>query len=176
MSNNFDVKSKNFDVKSNNELFKQALVEGVNRRIDRDIEEKQIEEMAKVIAEATKYAGKILVEETKSFVKENHRYHSKNDFDKAHEKSMSELEAEHLYNAGYRKQSENTVELHCKVGDTVYHTDGIRIYELEIFDISLRKNKPYYETESIDFDNDAIGKSIFLSKEEAEAKMKGGEE
>jgi hypothetical protein len=80
-----------------------------------------------------------------------------------------------LYNAGYRKQSENTVELHCKVGDTVYHTDGIRIYELEIFDISLRKNKPYYETESIDFDNDAIGQSIFLSKEEAEAKMKGGE-
>ena len=41
-------------------------------------------------------------------------------------------------------------------------------YELEIFDISLRKNKPYYETESIDFDDDAIGKSIFLTREEAE--------
>ena len=89
--------------------------------------------------------------------------------------ASSKMIATDLYNAGYRKQSENTVELHCKVGDTVYHTDGIRIYELEIFDISLRKNKPYYETESIDFDNDAIGKSIFLSKEEAEAKMKGGE-
>lgn len=34
----------------NKELFKQALIEGVNRRIDKDIEaEKQIEEMAKVI-------------------------------------------------------------------------------------------------------------------------------
>lgn len=84
--------------------------------------------------------------------------------------------AEDLYNAGYRKQSENMVEVFCKVGDTVYQTDGIRIYELEVFDVSLRKGKPYYETESIDFDNTAIGKSIFLTKEEAEAKMKGGAE
>ena len=84
--------------------------------------------------------------------------------------------AKHLYNAGYRKQSENMVEVFCKVGDTVYQTDGIIIYELEVFDVSLRKGKPYYETESIDFDNTAIGKSIFLTKEEAEAKMKGGAE
>ena len=28
--------------------------------------------------------------------------------------------AEALYNAGYRKQSDNAVELPCKVGDTVY--------------------------------------------------------
>ena len=84
-----------------------------------------------------------------------------------------ECYAEELYNAGYRKQSENMVEVFCKVGDTVYQTDGIRIYELEVFDVSLRKGKPYYETESIDFDNTAIGKSIFLTKEEAEAKMKG---
>lgn len=42
-------KSNNFDVKSNEELFKQALVEGVNRRIDKDL---QIGEMAKVIAKA----------------------------------------------------------------------------------------------------------------------------
>ena len=67
----------------------------------------------------------------------------------------------------------------CKIGDTVYQADAVRIYELEIFDISLRKGKPYYETESIDFDWDAIGKSVFLTKEEAEkaiAKMKGGAE
>lgn len=56
----------------------------------------------------------------------------------------------------------------CKVGDTVYQTDGIRIYELEMFDISWRNNKPYYETESIDFDDTAIGRSIFLTREEAE--------
>ena len=32
-------KSNNFDVKSNEELFKQALVEGLNRRFDREIEQ-----------------------------------------------------------------------------------------------------------------------------------------
>ena len=46
-------KSNNFDVKSNEELFKQALVEGLNRRFDREIEEakkiEQIDEIAKLI-------------------------------------------------------------------------------------------------------------------------------
>lgn len=64
----------------------------------------------------------------------------------------------------------------CKVGDTVYETDGIRIYELTILDISLHKNKPYYKTDGVDFDDDAIGKSIFLTKEEAEKALKGGAE
>ena len=59
----------------------------------------------------------------------------------------------------------------CKVGDTVYQTDGIRTYEIEVFDVSLRKGKPYYETESIDFDDMAIGKSIFLTREEAEREL-----
>ena len=63
----------------------------------------QIEEMARDLSEATSFASRTLLEETKAFVKEFHRYHSKDDFDKAHEKSMSELEAEHLYNKGYRK-------------------------------------------------------------------------
>ena len=60
----------------------------------------------------------------------------------------------------------------CKVGDKVYQTDGVKIYELTIFDISLRKNKPYYETESIDFVDYAIGKTVFLTKEEAERALK----
>lgn len=68
------------------------------------------------------------------------------------------------------------IHIPCKVGDIVYETDGIRVYELTILDISLHRNKPYYETESIDFDDDAIGKSIFLTREEAEAKLKGGAE
>ena len=63
------------------------------------------------------------------------------------------------------------IVLPCKVGDIVYQTDGVRIYELTILDISLHKNKPYYETESIDFDDDAIGKSIFLTRQEAERKL-----
>lgn len=60
----------------------------------------------------------------------------------------------------------------CKTGDIVYETDGVRIYELRILDISLHKNRPYYKTESIDFDDNAIGKSIFLTRQEAETKLK----
>lgn len=57
-------KSNNFDVKSNEELFKQALVEGLSNKFDKAIEEakeviansattteKQIEGMAKFMAE-----------------------------------------------------------------------------------------------------------------------------
>ena len=64
------------------------------------------------------------------------------------------------------------IVLHCEIGDIVYQTDGVRVYELEILDIYLYKNRPYYETEGIDFDEDAIGTSIFLTKEEAEQKIK----
>lgn len=64
------------------------------------------------------------------------------------------------------------IHIPCKVGDIVYQTDGVRIYELTILDIYLHKNKPYYETESVDFDDDAIGKSIFLTRQEAEARKK----
>lgn len=64
------------------------------------------------------------------------------------------------------------IVLLCKIGDTVYQVDSVRIYELEVIGISLVKGKPYYETESIDFDEDAIGKSIFLTREEAEMKLK----
>lgn len=64
------------------------------------------------------------------------------------------------------------VVLPCKVGDIVYQTDGIRIYELTILDILLRKNKPYYETDAVDFDDDAIDTSIFLTREEAERALR----
>lgn len=82
-----------------------------------------------------------------------------------------EILADHLLENG-------VIVIPCKVGDTVYQTDGIRIYELDVFDVSLNlKNyKPYFETESIDFDVSAIGKSIFLTREEAEkalADMRG---
>lgn len=50
------------------------------------------------------------------------------------------------------------IVLQCRVGDSVYQIDAERVYELEVFDVSLRKYQPYYETESIDFDSRAIGK------------------
>ena len=79
-------KSNNFDVKSNNELFKQALVEGVNRRIDKIIEEeKQIEEMAKILCGMKNGCDGCMW--SKEYCNERNY-------------------AEEIYNAGYRKQSE----------------------------------------------------------------------
>ena len=56
------------------------------------------------------------------------------------------------------------VELPCNVGDRVYQTDGIRIYESTI------KNIIYDTDGGIAFDNRAIRNSVFLTCEEAEAK------
>lgn len=60
-------------------------------------------------------------------------------------------------------------ELPCKVGDTVYQTDGIRVYE------SVVKNI-IFDTSGVAFDKSAIGKDIFLTREAAEARLKELEE
>lgn len=57
------------------------------------------------------------------------------------------------------------VVLPCKVGDTVYQTDKIRIYECEIKSI-------IFETDGAAFDETAIGKYVFLTRQEAEAALK----
>jgi hypothetical protein len=75
-------KSNNFEVKSNNELFKQALVEGGNRCIDKTIEEEQqIEEMRAILCRSGAINHCEYCEDCEGIV-------------------------EALYNAGYRKQSE----------------------------------------------------------------------
>ena len=53
------------------------------------------------------------------------------------------------------------VHLPCKVGDTVYQVDSERIYESTVRNI-------IYDTDGIAFDERAIGKSVFLTREEAE--------
>lgn len=55
-----------------------------------------------------------------------------------------------------------------RVGQTVYQTDGVRIYELTVNGGSVM----VYDTDSIAFSSDAIGKSIFLTREAAEAALK----
>lgn len=52
----------------------------------------------------------------------------------------------------------------CKVGDKVYQTDGCRIYESTVREI-------IYDTDGIAFDKTAIGTSVFLAREEAEAAL-----
>ena len=58
-----------------------------------------------------------------------------------------------------------------KVGQTVYQTDGTRIYELTVNGGSVL----VYDTDSIAFSDEAIGKSIFLTREAAEAALKARE-
>jgi hypothetical protein len=57
------------------------------------------------------------------------------------------------------------IELPCKVGDTVYETDGVSIYETKIMGI-------VYDGTPIAFSETAIGKYIFLTREEAEKRLK----
>ena len=55
--------------------------------------------------------------------------------------------------------------LPCKVGDKVYQTDGIKVYESTVRQL-------IFDTENIAFDVCAIGKSVFRTREEAETKLK----
>lgn len=55
--------------------------------------------------------------------------------------------------------------LPCKVGDKVYQTDGIKVYESTVRQL-------IFDTENIAFDVCAIGKSVFRTHEEAEAALK----
>ena len=60
------------------------------------------------------------------------------------------------------------VVLPCKVGDTVYQIDAERVYASEVKWI-------IFDCDDIAFDERAIGGSIFLTRDEAEAALKGGE-
>ena len=94
-----ESKNDNLEGKSNEELFKQALVEGLNRRFDKTIEEakmlEQIEEMAKTLC----------------------KYYNTEKCNSCGEYSYCSipLYAEDLYNAGYQRQSEGCD--FCKAGN-----------------------------------------------------------
>jgi len=80
-------------------------------------------------------------------------------------KTLTEI-TEHLIENG-------VICLPCKVGDKIYQTDGIRTYESTIREIEISSTNIVYCTESIAFDERAIGDSIFLTREEAEKALEG---
>ena len=59
----------------------------------------------------------------------------------------------------------------CKLGDKIYQTDGVRIYESIISEITLTVKQTIFVTENVAFDERAIGNSVFLSYAEAEAHL-----
>ena len=102
-------------------------------------------------------------------------------------------EATRAYGAGYRKQSENTIELPCKAGTTLYflynnpYADKPdltpRIYKTTDWYFEVDKTGIVINTRDIHSFNKKydyyLGETVFLTKQEAEqalAKMKGGAE
>ena len=77
-------------------------------------------------------------------------------------------QSKHLAELAQAEQAGRLVVLPCKVGDTVYQIDAERVYESEVKWI-------IFDCDDIAFDERAIGGSIFLTREEAEAALKGGE-
>ena len=77
---------------------------------------------------------------------------------------------DHLRDLIQADQDGRLVVLPCKVGDTVYQIDAERAYESEVKWI-------IFDCDDIAFDERAIGVSIFLTREEAEAALavEGGE-
>ena len=72
--------------------------------------------------------------------------------------------ADHLISNGVTVQE-------CKLGDKIYQTDGVRIYESIVVEITLTAKHTIFVTENIVFDERAIGNSVFLSYAEAEAHL-----
>lgn len=140
--------------------------------------EEQIEEMDTILREifGCQFAYKINFEKYGGFG--------------GHKEIYTEDIAEFLYNAGYRKQSENTIELPCKVGDTLYVLSQMKdkrilpfISTYGVTSISIRKKSiiVYHEMDGYIkiFKQTDFGKTVFLTQEEAKkslAKMKGGAE
>lgn len=56
----------------------------------------------------------------------------------------------------------------CKVGSRVYQIDDVRVYESTVEEITVTRVSTIFCTEGVAFDEMAIGKSIFLTREEAE--------
>ena len=72
--------------------------------------------------------------------------------------------------ADYLLDSGVTVQ-EFKLGDKIYQTDGVRIYESIIIEITLTAKHTIFVTENIDFDEREIGNSVFLSYAEAESHL-----
>lgn len=98
--------------------------------------------------------------------------------------------AKDLYRYGYRKQSENTVELPCKIGDTVYIIDEADDESGEDYVLAVKVLQFFINEHGIAIELKlplgmrlntwmVVGENVFLTETEAEkalAKMKGGAE
>ena len=65
------------------------------------------------------------------------------------------------------------LKLPCKVGDKIYYVEDGEIYKYKANSIDVKKENGKYIfcIECMDFETEEFGKIVFLTKEEAEAKL-----
>ena len=81
--------------------------------------------------------------------------------DEMHEIGMSVDQSSEEYIADFLLANGVIAPKH-QIGERIYQTDGVRIYESSIHEITYTASKVVYVTESIVFDESAIGTSIFF--------------
>lgn len=126
------------------------------------------ERLVTLLDEASKIAGQTVHKAIHSFVKENHHFSSKDDSDKV--PSLHELVADYLLSHG-------VILSPVKVGDKVYYIceefeeyGGNYVSELTITEVSNVRFWVENEDEN-HFRFADIGKTVFLTREEAEAAL-----
>lgn len=99
--------------------------------------------------------------------------------------TFEECIADSVLGAGYRKQSKNTVELPYKVGQMVYvlrsqTSNGKNLYlreeRIDHYRIFGERSFMCFESGRLSVPDYLWETTVFLTQEEAEAKMKGGEQ
>ena len=131
--------------------------------------------LIELLQEASAEAGKHFRETTKKVLAEKGRFNSKEDIDC---RNIYEVEADHLLANG-------VIVPPCKVGDKVYVVDytrlGNMIFECEIEEIShFSYGTYYYLNWGLHIprfkacQENSFGKTVFLTREEAEQALKEG--
>ena len=145
-----------------------------------EIKNKQIEEMANVVRDT------IYRENENGFAEGFDALCTATEY-------VTEKITEALYNANYRRRSDNTIDLPCKIGDTVWYIskreneEDFNVHQAVARCIDIRSYGEYvilhWESEDLELHKVVVrfsdfGISAFLVKEEADkvlAKRKGGE-
>ncbi len=99
-----------------------------------------------------------------------------------HLRDFAETYREQLKEYQQLEEQGRFIKLPCKVGDTVYCIENKEIYTCIVEKISISKNNGVWveisfpkETPdiiAIEYNSNDIGKTVFLTKSEAEAKLK----
>lgn len=141
--------------------------------------EKQIEEMANILLETSRQV---------STDKSKNKSYAVFDRDTIFKYGCDRLNgATALYEQGYRKQSENVIELPCKIGDTVYIIDEADDECGEDYVLAVKVLQFFINEHGIAVDLAlplglrqntwmVVGKNVFLTREEAEAHMRKEDE